>query len=103
MIRYKNESWVEKLSFTLFIVGFVLATISGSAVISYATIFFLGMIVGIFWFKIKKHVKIPYFFIILGLLIGYLVGSFYGEKLVVLIFFIIGSLTSYYLHTKKYF
>ncbi len=97
-----SKDWAEISAFILLVIGFFLATSSGSAFLSYIIIFLCGMIVGRFWFQQRKNVKIPYFIVIVGFLIGYILGSYYGNKFVTLLLFLIGALFSYYLHENKY-
>ena len=97
-----SKDWVEIVAFILLIIGFIMASTSGSAFLTYITIFFCGMIIGRFWFQRKKDIKIPYFIIIVGFLFGYILGSYYGNKWITIILFLVGSLFSYYLHEKGF-
>lgn len=97
------ENWVEIVAAILLVVGFILALFSRSAVISYFVILAAGAMLGRWWVRYKtKGVRLPIIIITLGFLIGFLLGSFYGDKRVMIIFFLIGIITTYYLHTKGY-
>ena len=97
-----SKDWVEMIAFILLIMGFIMASTSGSAFLTYVTIFFCGMIIGRFWFQRKKDIKIPYFIVIVGFLLGYILGTYYGNKGITILLFFVGSLISYYLHEKGF-
>ena len=59
-----SKYWVEYLFLFLLVIGFIVSATSGSAVLTYIIIILMGMIVGRFWFQIKKHIKAPYFFVV---------------------------------------
>ena len=95
-------TWVEYVAFMLMLIGFVLAIYSGSAVITYLVSFLSGMFFGRIWFLIRKKEKFPYIIMISFFLIGFVLGSFYGEKMLIIIFYILGSILSYYISFKKW-
>lgn len=96
-------SWAEGLFFVLVILGIIVAVLSPSAFISYSVIFISGFIAGRLIFFRKKKLKSAYYIIIFGFLIGFLLGSYYGDIKVIIILFILGAILSYYLHDKKVF
>ncbi len=98
-----SENWAEVLALVLLIIGFIISATSTNNLARYVIIFICGLIVGRAWFKRKKQIKIPSFIIILGFLIGYLLGSYYQNKISLIIFFILGAILNYYLHEKKFF
>ena len=83
------------------IVGIVMALASPSAVISYFIIFLVGMFAGRLIYIRKRNIQLPYFLIIAGFVIGYLIGAYYGNKRLIIILFIIGAVISYKLYDKK--
>lgn len=83
------------------IVGIVMALVSPSAVISYFIIFLVGMFAGRLIYIRKRNIQLPYFLIIAGFVIGYLIGAYYGNKRLIIILFIIGAVISYKLYDKK--
>ena len=95
------ESWVELLFFIVLVVGFLLSLAAPSAVLSYLIIFACGMMAGRIWHEQKDNFKFPFFLVIIGFLIGYLIGIRYGNTLVVAALFVFGAALSYYLHSKK--
>jgi hypothetical protein len=94
------ENWAEYVSFILLVIGFFLAAGSGSAIVSYVIIALCGMVGGRILFKFKTDLKIPWVVIMLGFLIGFTIGSFYGDKRIIVIGYVIGIALSYYLHDK---
>lgn len=105
LINSKNASfsknWAEISALILLILGFVISATSTNILASYIIIFFCGLIIGRAWFQRKKQIKIPSFVIIMGFLIGYLLGNYYQNNILLIIVFIIGTTLSYYLHEKK--
>ena len=92
------ENWAELVAFLVLIIGFVLAISAGSAVILYIAVFFCGGLFGRYWWRFKKKLKFPAFLLILGFLIGFLLGSFYGSRKVILVLFALGLIFGYYIH-----
>ncbi|MBD3310624.1 hypothetical protein GF351_05385 [Candidatus Woesearchaeota archaeon] len=95
------DNWAELLAFCLLIIGFIFSASAGSAVISYIVIFLCGMAAGRLWYRQKNNLKFPWFLALMGFLLGYVIGSFYGSKRVIILLFIIGAILSYYLHAKE--
>ncbi|GAF86208.1 unnamed protein product, partial [marine sediment metagenome] len=87
--------------FILLVIGFLLSLAAPSAVLSYLMIFACGMMGGRIWYEQRDNFKFPFFLIIIGFLIGYLIGTRYANLVVLIAFFVIGGILSYYLHKKK--
>ena len=104
MTQFFFKSWAEFFFFVLMIIGFIVAlwATSFSAVISYIVVFLSGMIGGRLLYDRKKKLAFPYYIIIIGFIIGYVIGTYYGSRRVVIILFILGILLSYHLHNKGY-
>ena len=96
------ENWVEISAFLLLVFGFFLATTLSSAVVSYIIILLCGATAGRVLFKLKKNLKLPWMLITAGFLIGFVLGSFYGSRIVVTIFYVIGIVASYYAHEERF-
>ncbi|MDP2750849.1 MAG: hypothetical protein Q8O89_08520 [Nanoarchaeota archaeon] len=96
-------AWPEVLAFCFLIIGFMLAAIAKSAVISYIIIFFCGMIAGRIWFIYKKEMKVTIALMLAGFLIGFLIGNFYGSTLATIMSFLFGLVLSYNFHHKYKF
>jgi len=73
-----------------------------SAVISYLVIFLAGMVGGRLLYKYKFHLKFTWILVIFGFLVGFVIGSTYGDTKIIILLFIIGNATSYYLHDQGY-
>lgn len=96
---YKN--WMEFFFIVLMILGILVALASPSAVISYFIIFLVGMFAGRLIYERKNKIQLPYFLIIAGFVIGYLIGVYYGNRRLMIILFVIGTILSYKLYDKK--
>ena len=96
---YKN--WMEFFFLALMIIGVVIAISAPSAIISYIIIFVSGMFAGRLIYERKNKIQLPYFMIIAGFVIGYLIGVYYGSRRVVIILFVLGAILSYKLYDKK--
>jgi len=94
-------NWAETFFFILMVIGVIIALSAPSAMISYIVIFVSGMFAGrIIYFR-QHTLKSGYYIIIIGFLVGYLIGSYYGSRKVIIILFAIGAILSYYLYEKK--
>ena len=104
MTQFFFKSWAEFFFFVLMIIGFIVAlwATSFSAVISYIVVFLSGMIGGRLLYDRKKKLTFPYYVIIIGFIIGYVIGTYYGSRNIVIILFVFGILLSYHLHNKGY-
>ena len=96
---YKN--WMEFFFFVLMIIGVIIALTAPSAIISYIIIFLSGMFAGRLIYEKKNKIQFPYFMIIAGFVIGYLIGVYYGSRRVVIVLFVVGTILSYKLYEKK--
>ena len=96
---YKN--WMEFFFVVLMAIGILIALISPSAVISYVIIFLAGIFAGRLIYERRHNIQLPYFMIIAGFVIGYLIGVYYGSKKLVIILFAIGAIIGYKLYDKK--
>ena len=104
MTEFFFKSWAELFFFAVMIMGFIVSlwATSFSAVISYIVIFLSGMIGGKLLYERRKKLTFPYYIIIIGFLIGYVIGTYYGSRKIVIILFVFGLLLSYHLHKKGY-
>ena len=95
-------NWVEYLFLFLMFVGLILALNIGSAVMSYIIIFLCGLMSGRVLYKLKKNITFPFYIIILGFLLGYLIGSYYGNKQIIILLFVVANIASYIAYEKGY-
>jgi len=100
MLKNYSENWPEYVGFILLAIGFFIALGAGSAVIAYVLVLAAGLMGGRIWFGIKDGQKLPWFIILFGFLIGFVIGSRYGDVKIIIFFYIFGIVLSYYLHDK---
>lgn len=96
---YRN--WMEFFFFVLMVIGILIALAAPSAFISYIIIFLAGMFAGRLIYERKRMIQLPYFLIIAGFVIGYLIGAYYGSRRMIIILFVIGAVLSYKMYDKK--
>ena len=94
------KNWAEVFFFILLVIGFLVALASPSAVMSYIVIFICGLIAGRLIYDRKHKGLFPYFIIIIGFFIGYLLGAYRGEREVMSVLFVLGALIGYYIYDK---
>lgn len=83
------------------VIGFIIALLAPSAVIGYFIAFVSGMFAGRLIYERKNKIQFPYFMIIAGFVIGYLIGVYYGSRRIVILLFVIGAVLSYKVYDKK--
>ena len=92
--------WAEVLFLSLLIIGFILSIVAPSAVISYIMIFVVGLMSGRLVYERKNKLIFPYVLIIIGFIIGYILGAFYGNKVTILTLYLIGIWIGYQIYEK---
>jgi len=97
---YKN--WMEFFFFIVMVIGLLVALASPSAFISYVIIFLAGLVAGRLVYSIKHKIKLPYYMIIVGFVLGYLIGEYYGSRKIAIAVFLIGAVASYKLSDKGF-
>lgn len=99
-----DTQWPELFSLTFIILGFILSLLLLNPILSYISIFSSGFIAGrTFFLKRHKEPILPFILIIIGFLLGYVMGSFWANRFLIIVFFALGFYLSYYLHMKKFF
>lgn len=93
------ENWAELFFVVCLVIGFIIAVITTSAVVTYTIAFLLGLGLGRY-IEIRKY-RLGYYLIVLGFLVGYVIGSRYGSLKVVILLFVLGTVISYYAHERK--
>lgn len=96
-----HKNWMEFFFLALMVIGVLIALWAPSAAVSYAIIFLSGMFAGRLIYERKSKIQLPYFMIIAGFVIGYLIGAYYGSRKVLVALFVIGAILSYKLYDKK--
>lgn len=92
------KQWAELFTGILLLIGFLLSIITQSALINYIVIFLTGLMSGRFIFKRLGQPMFPFFLILFGFLIGYIVGAINFNKWIIISLYIIGTYGSYKLH-----
>ena len=98
-------NWAEMFFVLLIIIGFIISITIRNSFLSYIVIICAGLMGGrLIAKKIKKQPLFPYFLIVLGFLVGFLLGSFTIEinRILLIVLFVIGGIASYYIHKKGY-
>jgi uncharacterized membrane protein YwzB len=97
-----EENWVETIVVAFIVIGFILALTLRNSFISYLIIFIIGFLAGR-TFYIKKHQEpiLHVVILIIGFLLGYIIASFWSNRLISFILFISSFYLSYYLHHEK--
>jgi lysylphosphatidylglycerol synthetase-like protein (DUF2156 family) len=95
--------WVEFVSIVLLIFGFILALMSGSAVIYYIVAFLTGIFFGRLWHNTKNTFQFKYFLMVTFFMLGFIAGNIitrYGNPRITIFVYFIGILISYYINRK---
>ena len=99
-----EEQWGENFSLVFIVLGFMVSVLLRSSILSYFSIFLAGLLAGrMFYIKHVKEPILPFFLMIIGFLLGYLLGAIWVSRFLALILFIVAFGSSYYLHLKKIF
>ena len=97
------KQWAEAFFVLVLLLGFLVSISIKSAILIYVVIFCAGLWSGRAIFKkLGRQPVFPFFLIIIGFLVGYLLGSFTFNKKLIIFMFILGALISYYIHKKGY-
>lgn len=96
------EDWPESLALLLLILGFLVAMLSTSFLLQYTIIILAGLVFGRQLHRWKPHKKSSLFIIMLGFLLGYMLGSVYANRKILVAFFGIGVWAGWYIDKKKY-
>jgi len=99
------KQWAEAFFIILIILGFLISISIQSPALNYLVIFCAGLWFGrTIYSKKGRQSMFPFFLIVIGFLIGYLAGGVIADTSIILmlLFFIVGSILSYYIHKKGY-
>mgnify|MGYP001557802516 CR=1 FL=1 len=96
---YKN--WMEFWFFVLMVIGVLISLSAPSAAISYIVISLSGMLAGRLFYERKDKMQFPYLMIIVGFVVGYLIGIYYGSRRISIVLFILGTILSYKPYENK--
>lgn len=93
-------NWMEIFFIVLVFLGFIAALVAPSPFVSYLMISVSGMFAGRLMYERKGRIKLPFYVIIAGFFIGYLVGAYYGSRILIVIIFLCSSVFSYRMYEK---
>lgn len=95
------EHWAEVLSAILLFVGFFIALVLQSPILHYIVILLAGALSGrIFYEKHRTQPIFPFILMVITFFVGYIIGALRANKILVMVFFIIGFGFSYWAHKK---
>jgi len=95
-------SWAEMYTILAAVLGFFLALSIKTPNLNYIVLFVAGFLGGRLMFQNKKSAPFPYFMITFGFFVGYILGSYYVSRKLLVFFAIVGVVASYYFHDKGY-
>ena len=95
-----ESKWMEFFFLVLAAIGLVFALIVPSAIIGYALVLSSGYFAGRVLYQRQNNIVFPFYVIVAGFLIGYLIGIQYGNRITAAVVYIGGAVLSYQLHSK---
>lgn len=102
MMLRLEEQWAEVLSVFFLILGFVLSILLNNVFFSYLSIILAGFTAGrVFYVRRFREPIFPFILIIVGFLLGYLLGSFFANRVILLVLFAGSFVGTYQLYMKK--
>ena len=93
-------NWMEIFFFALMLIGVFTALAAPSPFISYLMILVSGIFAGRLMFERKGRIKFPFYVIVGGFFIGFLMGAYYGSRILIIAIFLCSSVSSYTIHDK---
>jgi hypothetical protein len=95
------SEWAEFFFFVLLFIGLIFGIGSPSAVITYFIGFFSGMMAGRLFYERRDKGRAPYLLITIGFIMGFVIGTFHGNRIITFLLFIFGAVLSYFLFDRK--
>ncbi len=95
-------SWAELYTIIVAILGFFLAVSIQAPALNYIVLFIGGFLGGRLLFQNRKATPFAYFLITFGFFLGYILGSYYVSRKLLIFFAIVAIVISYYVHDKGY-
>lgn len=97
-----EDEWPEYFAGAAAFLAFVGAMFMSNVFFSMLTIVILGMLLGRFFYKRRfKEPILPFVLIISSVALGYMIGTFFVSRLLILLLFLASFTVSYQLHKKK--
>ena len=95
--------WGELVAMLALLVGFIVAVSLQNEVSLYTVIFIAGIISGrLLWESEVTQPMTPLYLIVIGFLLGYTIGAFGANRILIIIIFLVGGSASHYAHRKKW-
>jgi uncharacterized membrane protein len=98
-----KDSWAEMVTLFIMIITFIFSLFIDAAVVAYILVFFAGVFVGKDWRKRRHRIRFPFYMMVAGFLLSVLVANWIrnrGNPLIIIMFFIIGTILGRYLFEK---
>ena len=92
--------WMEFFFLLIAAIGLIFALVVPSAIVGYALVFVSGYFAGRVLYQRRTNIIFPFYVIVAGFLIGYLIGIQYGDRIIATVLYIAGAVLSYQLHKK---
>ncbi len=96
------DRWVDICAFGCLIIGFFIALVSGSKVLSVIIVLLSGAIIGKSIYVRQHKLQMRFWYIVSGLIIGLVIGSRYLTYKGVIVSFAIGAFIGHYIQKKHY-
>lgn len=95
------SAWAEVLFIFLLVLGLALALTASNVYLNFIVIFLCGLVFGRLLYQERMNLRLAFYLAVFGFLVGYVIGSYYTNKVMVILFFVVGIALSYYLHFKR--
>ena len=97
-----TKNWAEILFFLVMVVGAIVGLTAPSAAISYFIIVICGLYAGRIIYKTHNILLFPFILAVIGFLIGFVFVLYDGNRVVVIILFVIAMFTGFKIYQRKY-
>lgn len=87
-----NTEWAEIIALVLLFIGIVLGVLSPSPWFTYGIALITGLLCGRWWVRGKERGPGAYGVIVAGFIIGYVIGTFRGSRLLTFAIFMLSFL-----------
>ncbi|MDO8480986.1 MAG: hypothetical protein Q7S65_04170 [Nanoarchaeota archaeon] len=84
-----NSDWAEIIALVLLFVGIVMGVLSPSVWFTYGIALVAGLLSGRWWVRAKERGPGPYGLIMAGFIIGYVIGTFKGSRVLTFVLFMV--------------
>ena len=105
LINKKGEfqfwsAWVELFFVFILIIGIIIGMISPSATITYFVALAVGMVGGRMLYERKGKERAQYILLVIAFIMGYVLGTWRGDRIITLLLFLFGAGLIYFLLNK---